>query len=287
MAGPTIDQAFITKFETDLHLTYRQMGPLFRGLVRTDAQVRGSTARFYKLGQITVGPKARNGDIAASNATTSFVTATMADRYALIYLDELDLAKLSVDVRNGYLQAGAAAFGLDTDATIIAAIQAGRNASYKIDITAATYKNIDRGTALLIGEKLDSNNVPRDGRRFCAVTPRGWSSLMSIDQFVRADYNGMDDLPFKRMGRPVRTWNDIHWFVSPASLPGSGTSAAFCYAWHMDAVGHGINSDLNTSWDWENEKRSWSMSGSLSQGATVIDDLGVIEVAVNDTQALP
>lgn len=286
MAGPTIDQAFITKFNTDMHLTYRQMSSKFRGLVRTDAQVKGSTGRFYKLGTVSVSGKARNGEIPASNPDHSYVTVTMYDRYLLQYVDELDLTKLSVDVRNAYVRAGASAFGIDTDATIIAALAAGYNSSYAIDATANTYKSIDRATALGISEKLDANNVPRDGRRFCAVTPHAWSSLMSIDQFVRADYNGPDDLPFKRVGLEVRTWNGIHWFVS-TQLAGTGTSAAYCWAWHMEAAGHGINSEINTTWDWENDRRAWSYSGSLSQGATVIDDLGIVRVKVDDTQALP
>ena len=287
MAGPTIDQAFITKFNTDIHLLYRQMGPLFRGLVRTDANITGSTGRFYRFGSITVGPKARNGDIPASNANTDFVTVTMADVYTLVYLDQLDLTKLSVDVRGGYVKAAGSAFGINTDQTIIGAMQSGRNIAYQIDQTAKVYKSLDRSAVLTISEKLDANLVPRDGKRFCAVTPHVWSALMSIDQFVRSDYNGNDDLPFKRMGMDVRSWNSIHWFVSPNLLPGSGTSAAFCYAWHHDAVGHGINQDVITSWDWENERRAWSMSGSLSQGAVTIDDLGIIEVKVDDTQALP
>ena len=48
MAVATPDQAFITKFEKDIHLTYRLMASKLRGLVRTDADVNGSTARFYK-----------------------------------------------------------------------------------------------------------------------------------------------------------------------------------------------------------------------------------------------
>ena len=54
----------------------------------------------------------------------------------------------------------------------------------------------------------------------------------------------------------------------------------------MDAVGHGINSELATSWDWENTRRAWSMSGSMSMGATVIDATGIVEVRLDDTTAL-
>ena len=103
--GPTIDQTFITKFNNDMHLTYRQIGSKFRGLVRTDASVKAETCRFYKLGTVRASSKSRNGEIPASNPDHAYATATMADRYCLVYVDELDLTKLAVDVR-GLLRQG-------------------------------------------------------------------------------------------------------------------------------------------------------------------------------------
>ena len=46
----TIDQAFITQFETEVHLAYQRMGSKLRNTVRTVSNVSGSTARFQKIG---------------------------------------------------------------------------------------------------------------------------------------------------------------------------------------------------------------------------------------------
>jgi hypothetical protein len=279
MPAPTVDQGFITKFEKDVHLEYRLMSSKLRGLVRTDADVNGSTARFYKLGTVVASTKARNGEIPLSNPNHSFVTATMADRYAALMIDKLDLTKMNEDLRTSYVKAMVAAFAQPTDNDILTAMNGSTTT-----VTVAT--NLVRGDALAISEKLDTNYVPRDGRRFCAITPHAWSFLMSIDQFVRSDYVGPDDLPFKKQGISVRTWNDLHWFVHPG-LTGVGTAAATCFAWHYDSVGHGINSDIETTWDWENLSKAWSCAGSMSMGAALINTAGVVKFNVNDTTALP
>jgi hypothetical protein len=279
MAAPTVDQAFITKFEKDAHLTYRLMAPKMRGLIRTDADVNGSTARFYKLGTVTAGSKARNGEIPLSNPDHAYATATMTDRYAMIAVDKLDLTKMSEDLRTAYVKAIVASFAQPTDNDILTAMSGSTTT-----VTVST--NLTRADALNIAAKLDANDVPRDGRRFCVVTPVAWAFLMSIDQFVRSDYVGPDDLPFKRQGMGVRTWNDIHWFVH-SHLSGVGTSTATCYAWHMDSVGHGINAELSTQWDWDIKRQAWLCAGSMSMGAALIDTLGVVKFTVNDTSSLP
>ena len=209
MAVSTVDQHFITKFAKDTHLNYRLMASKLRGLVRTDADVNGSTARFYKLGSVIATTKARNGEIPMSNPDHSFVTATMTDRYALVPIDQLDLSKMNEDLRGGYVKALAAGFAQPTDNDILTAMNGSTTT-----VTVAT--NLTRGDALRLSETLDANFVPRDGRRFAVVTPRAWNFLMSIDQFVRSDYVGPDDLPFKRQGMAVRTWNDMHWMVHPS-----------------------------------------------------------------------
>ena len=284
MTAPTIDQTFITKFNNDMHLTYRQIGSKFRGLVRTDASVKAETCRFYKLGTVRASSKSRNGEIPASNPDHAYATATMADRYCLVYVDELDLTKLAVDVRGSYVKAGASAFGIETDEQIVAAMTAGATTTYG-DYGSTLADNMTLNVILDVARVMDANEVPRDGRRFWGVSPVQWAHMHKIDQFVRADYQGPGDLPFVKMGNQMKTFNDFHFFVSNRN-PGSGTATAKSYAWHMDAVGHGINSELATSWDWENTRRAWSMSGSMSMGATVIDATGIVEVRLDDTTAL-
>lgn len=279
--APQIDDAFITKFNRDAHLEYRQMGSKFRGLVRTDADVNGSTLRFQKIGTVAATGKARNGLIPASNPEHTHVDATMVDSYALIYVDKLDLTKLNIEIRSNYVRAMASAFGIKTDEQIVGAMATGAT------VNKGGYSgNITRNLVLEVGAEMDSREVPDDGRRFWAVSPIGWAHLMTIDQFVRSDYVGPDDLPFKKLGIETRTWCGFHWFKSNR-LPGIGTSNVKMFAWHWSAVGHGISDEMQVSWDWENERFAWSAAAAMSQEAVVIDTNGLVEVRLDDTAALP
>lgn len=284
MAVPYIDGNFTQKFSRDLHLEYTQNGSLFRGTVRTDGSVDGTQVHFEKLGTLVMGDKPRNGDIPITNPAHNRVTATMVDKYVAVLLDTLDVRKLSIDARAGYIAQMAAAATDYTDDLIIDAIDSGATSNIG-DYGSSDTDYIDENMALEIGEWFDRRNVPRDGNRFCAVTPRQWAALMKINSYASADYIG-PDLPFKKSGFKMRTWNDLNWFMSNR-LNGVGTATARCLAYHKRAVGHGINADYDITWAWENLKKGWSGAASLSMGACVIDTNGVVEIRVDDTGALP
>jgi hypothetical protein len=280
MPAPTIDDHFIQKFNRDVHLQYQQRGSLFRSLVRTDADVKSSTLRFQKLGTIAVGSKARNGDIPITNPEHTHVDVEMLDRYAAVLIDQLDLTKLNIDVRGGYVENMGAGFARETDDQIVDALAAGATQNIGGFSGAMT-----RNLALLGREQLDTNDVFSDGRCYCAVTPRQWSHLMTIDQFVREEFIGYDRLPWKQEGFQMKLWNRVYWFVS-TRLPGIGTTQAKCYMWHKISVGHGINAEVDITWGWENLKKGWSGAGSMSMNAVVIDPRGIVELRVNDQTAL-
>lgn len=278
MAGPTIDQAFIDAFNTDTHLDYQQTRAKLRGLVRTDANVRAQKVRFQKLGTITAGAKARNGQIPLSNPEHTYAEADMTDAYAAMLVDELDLTKVNTDVRGNYVRDMSYAFGRHTDDQIIDAMVAGATA------TAGDYSGqLSKIFVLDRVAEFDALNIDRDGQWFWAVTPRAWAHLMNVNEFVSADYNG-PDLQFMK-AQDARTWYGVNFFVH-TRLPGVGTATAKSYLWHRSAVGHGINSEVDITWDWENLSKAWSVSGSMSMGACVIDANGLIECHIDDTLAL-
>ena len=70
-------------------------------------------------------------------------------------------------------------------------------------------------------------------------------------------------------------------------MPGVKTATGKNYMWQRRSVGHGINSEVNITWDWENLKQGWSGVGSMSMNAVVIDALGLVELHLDDTAALP
>jgi hypothetical protein len=284
MAAPYIDIAFREKFNRDLHLEFTQKGSLFRNTVRTDGEVDGKLVYFQKLGILTMQDKARNGEVPITNPAHNRVTCTMVDKYLRTAIDKLDITKLSVEVKSGYVSMMAQAAADHTDDVIIDAMDAGATGSIG-DYGSSDTDYIDENMALEIGEWFDARNVPRDGKRFCAVTPRQWAALMKIESYASADYVGAD-MPFKKTGFNYRNWNDINWFMSNR-LNGKGTETAVCLAYHSSAVGHGINADYSVIWDWNNPMQAWDGVGALSMGAVVIDTNGVVEVRVDDTGGLP
>ena len=279
MPQPSIDQAFITKFNDDVHLAFQQRKSKLRGTVRTDADVQASKVRFQKLGAIVAQAKTRHGDIPPSNGAHTWVEATMVDRYTLDYVDKLDLTKLSIPVRAGYVQNHSSAFARETDDQILASMVAGAT------VTFGSYSgNLTRNNVLGWIEGLDTADVDDDMQRWAAISMRGWNHLMCIPEFTNSQYVG-PDLPWAKHVE-ARTWNGVHW-IKHNRLPGKGTSQVKFYLWHTIAVGHGIADEVDITWDWENPKKSWSAAGSMSMGAVVIDPTGLVEGHFDDTAALP
>ena len=75
----TIDQGFVTQFESEVKLAYQQMGSKLRGTVRLKSNVVGSTVRFPKLGAGTAAAKARNGNVPVMNAVRSYDDEKLGD----------------------------------------------------------------------------------------------------------------------------------------------------------------------------------------------------------------
>ena len=133
----TIDQAFITQFESEVHLAYQRMGSKLRNTVRQASNVTGSTAKFQIIGKGTANTKTRNGDVTGMELAHTNVTATLTDHYAPEYIDKLDELKINIDERQSVAQSSAYALGRKTDELIVAAMDAGANATQVADATGA------------------------------------------------------------------------------------------------------------------------------------------------------
>ena len=107
----TIDQAFITQFETEVHLAYQRMGRKLRNTVRTVSNVNGSTVRFQKIGTGTATTKSRNGQVTPMELAHTNVSVTMQDFFAAEFIDKLDELKTNIDERQAIATSAAAALG--------------------------------------------------------------------------------------------------------------------------------------------------------------------------------
>jgi hypothetical protein len=274
----SIDVSFVRQYEREVHETFQRRGSFLLSTVRRQTGVVGSSTTFQIIGKGAATTKARHGTITPMNQSHSAVECTLADFYAGDWVDRLDESKAEHDEREAIANGGAWALGRKADEQILTGADA-------TTVSVGDYSTaITRGLLLQASEKLDDNDVPRDGHRFGLLTPRSWSIAMTIPEFADADFVGKD-LPFLAGAQP-RTWMGIHWMVH-TGLPGKGTTQARNMVYHRSALGYASGTQITADITWHGDRAAYFVNHMMSGGAVLIDATGVVEVRVNDTIAIP
>lgn len=276
---PTIDVAFVEEYNADVHLKFRQMGSRLMNMTRKGT-VQAKSVYWQVFGMLAAQQKTRNAQHTFLDPEHTRVKADMADWYVPTLIDDLDMLKLNIDEKQAHQSAHVAALSKKADQIVLDAMYAGRNAT---DLGNAA-NAFDYEHAMSVITTFNVNEVPDDGGRFCALHPYAWAQFLKVPEFVNADYVGQDQLPFKG-GMSAKLWMGTLWFPLPNIYLGDGAGAGVAptgaldtlnvannIAWHKSAVGHGINKEISTEWDWENTYSAWSAVSSMSAGAKVIDD---------------
>lgn len=269
----SIDQVFVKQFEADVHLAYQQMGTKLRATVRSKSGVVGASTTFQKVGRGTASTKSRHGIVPVMNLNHEPVECVLQDYYAGDWVDALDELKTNVDERRVVASAGAYALGRKTDELIVNAMKQSTNSvgDYSTGLT--------KDLILSALEVLNQNDVPDDGRRFAVVGVHQWNELLSMDEFVSADYVGAN-LPLIS-GGATKKWLGITW-VLYNDLP-LATSNRDCFMYHATSIGHACGQEVKTDISWHGERAAHFISNSMSQGAVLIDNAGIVCIKCKDS----
>ena len=271
----SIDQVFVKQFEADVHLAYQQMGTKLRSTVRSKSGVVGASTTFQKVGRGTASTKSRHGIVPVMNLNHEPVECLLQDYYAGDWVDALDELKTNVDERRVVASAGAYALGRKTDELIVAAMK--QSTGVVGDYSTGLTKNL----ILSALEILNENDVPDDGRRFAVVGVHQWNELLSMDEFVSADYVG-NDLPLVS-GGASKKWLGITWILYN-DLPLTSTNGD-CFMYHATSIGHACGQEVKTDISWHGERAAHFISNSMSQGAVLIDNNGIVRIKCKDSDA--
>ncbi len=268
----SIDKVFVKQFEADVHLAYQQMGTKLRSTIRSKSGVIGASTTFQKVGKGTASTKSRHGIVPVMNLNHEPVECVLQDYYAGDWLDALDELKTNIDERRVVASAGAYALGRKTDELIIDAM---KNSTVSVgDYTTALTKDL----ILSAVEKLNANDVPDDGRRFAVVGVQQWNDLLSMDEFVSSEYVG--DTPLVS-GFETKKWLGIIW-VLHNGLPVTD-GGRDCFMYHASSVGHASGQEVKSDISWHGERAAHFISNSMSQGASLIDDDGIVRIKCLET----
>ena len=272
----SVDQVFIKQFEADVHLAYQQMGTKLRSTIRSKTGVVGTSTTFQKVGKGIASTKSRHGIVPVMNLNHTPVECTLQDYYAGDWIDALDELKTNVDERRVVASAGAYALGRKTDELIISAMNTATQ--YVGDYSTGLTKALIMAAV----EKLNSNDVPDDGRRFAVVGVHQWNELLALDEFVSADYVG-GSMPLVD-GCESRKWLGINWILCN-SLPLANTDDRDCFIYHASSIGHACGQEVKTDITWHGERAAHFISNSMSQGAVLIDAEGIVRIKCDDDAA--
>jgi hypothetical protein len=268
----TIPTAFIDAFSAETKLAYQRMGAKLRPAVRTVTNIGASTYRFPTLGKGVANTKGRAADVTPMNLLHGNATATLVDRYAPEYADNLDLFKTNQDVRRDYAESAAAAIGRAEDELITTAWNAAPG-----DTVVHAGVSLTKDKILEAAEILNTNDVPMDAsERFFIIGPSQNTGLLSIEEAVRIDFATGKMLVD---GKPTNTWMGFTWIVH-TGLPvvSSGPTIRNCFAVHRRAAGLAIGKDVASSIDWVAQKQSYLVLACMSMGAVAIDSDGIVAI---------
>lgn len=272
----SLDQAFIKQFEREVHASYQRLGSKLRNTVRTISDVNGSGAVFQKVGAGTASTKSTNGMVPVMNLDHTSIEVILEDYYAGDWVDRLDELKTNIDERQVIAAAGAHALGRKTDELIIDALE-----TASTNVIADGNVGMTKDKILSAFETFGGNDVPDDGQRYCIVGWKQWSELLTIDEFVNADYIGHEHLPFASITQAKMFLGTI--FIPHSGLPVDANDIRSCFYYHKTAVGHASASDVQTDITWHGDRAAHFVNNMMSQGAGLIDEVGIVKINCDET----
>jgi hypothetical protein len=145
-----------------------------------------------------------------------------------------------------------------------------------------------RNALINIIKAMNANEVPNDGGRYICLSANAWAIAETVQQFASSDYVDTHGRPFVD-GAPFPRWRHFMgaMWTNHQGLPGAGTATCKGFAWHKNAVGYAIGLDLKADITWHGDRAAHFVNHLFSGGACLIDDSGVIEITLNDTESLP
>ena len=272
-----LTQAFITKWSDDVtHLASQKKSKLMDA-VRVHRNVGSKTYNFQRMGNMSavVRPDGSYDDVVPGTPPVSIQPAVLQNYEAAIYIPKFDEDKINYDARVEYQMESVDTINRTIDDVVIAAL----GTSTATPQTGATLALAEVQAAAYY---LDSSDVEEEDRVFLAGMQQK-QDIFGVEQFTNMFYLGQVALG----GAPLAS-NKVEpvlgfgrWIFS-TRLPLAGAVRS-CYAYAKYGVGAAIGQDLQTTFDWVPQKRSWLVVSDVSLAAAVVDQARIITVNISSS----
>jgi len=271
------DTAFQTQYRQEFIAQFEQRQSLLRQTVTTEAVIKGNTAVFLVAGSggATAVTRGVNGLIPARADSLTQDSCSLTEWHDLVRKTNYNVFASQGNQRAIMQQTTMAVINRKCDSDIINILNTGT-----VNTGAATTASL----ALVAKAKTKLGNaaVPWDGNVTFLITPAFEGYLMQIDEFASRFYVNNPPVPGADMAwrdKPMAfIWFGAMWIVHP-NLPGVGTNAEKCFAFHKSAIGHAVDSaglESPVGYD-EEQAYSWARC-SVNMGSALLQNSGVVVI---------
>lgn len=264
------------EFDALVKAQYQSLGFLLRDTIRVRRDVIGSTVSFRKVNQIQAVATGYLQPVVIQDPNYTPQNAILQKYTAPTAVDSVQELTVNFDAKMENAMLVANALGRRSDQIIIDALALNPGSTIVdggVNMTYTKYRQVI--------QFFDNNAVPLP-ERYWAMSASNFAALLADDHFVSTFYtqNRVLDKGF------IREFLGINVIIIPqmveGGLPLSGNIRK-TFAWHKQSTGMGIGHDFRTEINYLPRETSWLVNGIFSAGATVIDNLGVIEVNCDET----
>lgn len=276
--NPTISQWFRTEFVEGVTHIFQDKGSRLGATLRKRSAKDSKELQVNLFGTLTTTKKGPGDTISSQNPAHSKKVVTPDTDFVGITVEKTDIEKMPEDERDECNRSAGKALARRGDDIIIAA--AALTATPSLNGTGVgEFCSPDHSEA--IEEYFSSNDIDEDEQIFNIVSPRVFRQMMRFKEFASSDYVG-PDMPWgKGSRRGVRTWNGQHW-IRFNRLPKVGNIRT-CFSWTPSALMHATLGELFAQWSWENKFNHWFCNMHITQGAQVLQDVGVLPWKIDES----
>ncbi len=269
------DTAFQTQYRQEFIAQFEQRQSLLRDTVTTEAVIKGNVATFLVAGTggATAVTRGINGLIPARADNLAQNSATLAEWHDLVRKTNFNVFASQGNQRTIMQQTTMAVVNRKMDQDIIGQLQNGT-------VNTGAAQTASLALVARAKTKLGNAGVPWDGNVTFLITPAFEGYLMQITEFANRQYVNKppsDQANLAWRDKPMAfIWYGAMWIVHP-NLPGVGTAAEVCFAYHKCALGHAVDSaglESPVGYD-EEQAYSWARA-TVNMGSTVLQNSGIV-----------
>ena len=272
------DTAFQKQYRQEFIKGFEQRQSILRDCTTTEAVIKGNEAEFLVAdsGGASTVTRGVNGKIPARNDNLTQNTCTLTEEHDLVQKTGFNVFASQSDQRRIMQETTMGTINREVDSQIITELN-----TATVNTGAAAVATLRIVTS--VKTTLGNADVPYDGQICLLVTPAFEGYISELPSFSSADYVKRSPLQdgealWDDQSPGYYLWQGMKFIVHP-NLPGAGTNAEKCFAFHKSAIGHAMNTGgIDTSVGYDDEQDYSYARCTFFGGAKLLQNSGVVVI---------